>query len=101
MDESVMDDRQRGLVPKYRAIKIDNPNLEAVDAREPIKIAGFPMEEVTDPFFLMLFSDPHARRAIKTYALSCAPEYPVLAKELMDKLKETQPESESDGRKET
>jgi hypothetical protein len=77
----------RGFYPKYRAFKIEGVN--EIMPGVPIRVAGIPVEEVTSPFFLLKFDDPHARPAIAAYAYSCEEDYPILAADLRRKLRNT------------
>lgn len=72
--------KDRGLYPKYRAFKIDGVN--EIMPGVPIRVAGIPVEEVTDPFFLLKLNDPHGRAAIRAYADSCEKDFPILAADL-------------------
>lgn len=75
-----MSDQDQGLYAKYRAFKIEGVN--EIMPGVPIRVAGIPVEEVTDPFFLLKLNDPHGRAAIKAYADSCESEFPILAADL-------------------
>lgn len=67
-EESLID--ERGLYPKYRIVEISNfldkTRTDLLDG--PIKVNGFTLKEVTEPCFVMKFSDPHAQRALLAYA---------------------------------
>lgn len=66
-NDSLRDDRQRGLYGKYRVERSDG------------KSKG--------PYFVLAYtSDPHARVALAAYADSCAEEFPLLAADLRREL---------------
>jgi hypothetical protein len=70
-NESIKDDRERGLYGKYK--------VERADGKDK------------GPYFVLAYAtDPHARVALRAYAESCANEYRALANDLMRELDETQ-----------
>lgn len=78
MDDSEnVPDEERGLYPKYRALKI----VSEIDT-EGIQN----LEEVTAPFFLIKFDDEFAHEALLAYASACEEKYPQLAYDLRKKL---------------
>jgi hypothetical protein len=79
-DRPEIPDAERGLYAKYRAYEL---LYEDPPGNPPTG-----QQEVTDPFFLLKFKDPHARRALLVYALSCEEQYPLLARDLRQKLSE-------------
>ncbi len=79
------DDQDRGLYPKYRAFKIEGANK--VMPGVPIRVGGIPVEEVTSPFFLVKFDDPFAPGTLRTYSELCAEEFPNLATDLRQVVK--------------
>jgi hypothetical protein len=81
-DRPEIPDRERGLYPKYRAFKLPG---------EDVGLSQQLGAELTEPFFLLKFDDPHARRALLVYALSCQIQYPQLAYDIRTKLHETKP----------
>lgn len=69
-NESLKDDRNRGLYGKYHVVRADG------------KQKG--------PYFVLAYaSDPHARVALAAYADSCVEEYPLLAADLRAALGES------------
>lgn len=89
MDENpALPDEERGLYPKYLAIKIPDG-----DKRKAIQVVGgdsgepwASFEEVTEPFFLLKFDDPYAQDALLAYARSCESYYPKLASDIRKKV---------------
>lgn len=72
-------DIERGLYGKYLVFK-----------------AGGDMVPVTEPSFVLRYTiDPHAAVALAAYAKSCEADYPQLAADLREALRE-QPECECD-----
>jgi len=62
-----MDDRERGLYPKFTVVHNDDPTGKHKDCLK---------------FVLDLDHDPHALPAIKAYIESCEADYPALAADL-------------------
>lgn len=85
-DRPDIPDQERGLYAKYLALKV--PETLGINLSE--------WEEVTVPFFLLKFEDPHARRALLVYALSCQIQYPKLAEDIRRKLHEIEPLRQAD-----
>lgn len=83
-----MNDEDRGLYPKYRVIRIPvyKEHEGFYDDQAPLKNNGIPLQEVTEPFFLLKFDDPYARAALMAYAKACEEKYPKLAADIRQKL---------------
>ena len=72
---------QRGIYGKYLVEKSD----------------GSPVDPKAIYFTLRLDTDPHARAAVRAYAISCQAENPDLAADLINLLEELEHEQTTDG----
>ena len=79
-------DRDRGLYRKYELYRVKEDDSGNV----------YEHYQVEDPFFVLKYTtDPHAAVALAAYAKSCESDYPQLAADLREALRD-QPECECD-----
>lgn len=96
-------DEERGMYPKYRAVKIDPEHPDEDDGDKDTyrvslgavwqdtngEIAGVHfLEEVEEPFLLLKFNDPDAHDALLVYAQAKAEKYPQYATDIREKVGE-------------